>query len=271
MRILDRIERKIGWFSIPNLILYVIIGNAAVWLTGFAFRDISLLSRLYLAPQMVFRGEIWRIFSFVLLNSFGSSPISVIFELYFLYMVGSSLEYNWGSFRLTFYYFASLLLTAAVSLLTNTPVAGAMYIHLSLFLAFAQIAPEMRILLFFFIPVKIKYMGWAAWAFIAFQFVMSPGWGDRLIILAALAVFVLFFGSQITHSLRLNRRAFINKREYGKKINSSKLVRASFHKCGECGKTEIDAPDTEFRYCSKCQGNYEYCMDHLNNHIHHSS
>ena len=35
-----------------------------------------------------------------------------------------------------------------------------------------------------------------------------------------------------------------------------------------CGRTELDHPELEFRYCSKCNGNYEYCQDHLFTHEH---
>ncbi|MBR5738900.1 MAG: hypothetical protein IKY02_02805, partial [Lachnospiraceae bacterium] len=40
------------------------------------------------------------------------------------------------------------------------------------------------------------------------------------------------------------------------------------HKCAICGRTEKTNPELEFRYCSKCVGNYEYCMDHLYTHLH---
>ncbi len=40
------------------------------------------------------------------------------------------------------------------------------------------------------------------------------------------------------------------------------------HRCAVCGRTELDDPNLEFRYCSKCNGNYEYCSDHLFTHEH---
>ena len=40
------------------------------------------------------------------------------------------------------------------------------------------------------------------------------------------------------------------------------------HKCAVCGRTELDDPTLEFRFCSKCEGNYEYCQDHLFTHQH---
>ena len=270
MRILDKLERKIGWFAVRNLAVYIVAGNALVWLTGFIFRENAFVERLALVPAAVFKGEVWRIVTFVLMNSFGGSPLLVLIELYFLYFIGQNLEGYWGSFRFTFYYFVSLILTAVVSLLTGVSLYGARYIHLSLFFAFAAIAPEMRILLFFFIPVKIKYLAWAAWAFTAYEFIMSRSWADRLVILAPLAAYAMFFGPQIAGALRRNRSVYANRRKFDRKIAGTKVVKASFHKCEICRITEVDAPDMEFRYCSKCEGNYEYCMTHLNDHFHRS-
>ncbi len=40
------------------------------------------------------------------------------------------------------------------------------------------------------------------------------------------------------------------------------------HKCAICGRTDVSNPELTFRFCSKCNGNYEYCQDHLYTHIH---
>ena len=270
MRILDRLEKKIGWFAIRNLALYIVIGNAIVWLIGFIFAENVFATRLVLIPREVFRGEVWRLITFLLLNSFGGMPIFVLIELYFVYMIGRNLEAAWGSFRLTLFYFIGYALTVFISLISGVPVMGARYIHLSLFLAFAQLAPDMRILLFFIIPVKIKWLSWAAWAFLAYEFFMT-GWTGKLFILAPLTAFFLFFGPQIQQAVRNNRRAVNNRRAYESKKSEAKIVRVSFHKCEVCGLTEIDDPNMDFRYCSKCEGDHEYCSGHLDSHVHHGS
>ena len=54
--------------------------------------------------------------------------------------------------------------------------------------------------------------------------------------------------------------------EYKREVK--KAVTITRHKCAICGRTEKDAPELEFRYCSKCEGNYEYCQDHLFTHEH---
>ncbi|MDR3121507.1 MAG: rhomboid family intramembrane serine protease [Clostridiales bacterium] len=268
MRLLDMLERKIGWFAVRNLILYVIIGNAAVFLFGFTgIGGAEFAARLMLLPGEVLRGEVWRVVTFVFAESFGSSPIFLLLELYFLYMIGTSLEHAWGSFKMNFYYFCGLAATVAASLLTGAPgSAGA--IHLSLFLAFAQLAPELQILIFFFIPVKIKWLGWAAWAFTAYSFVMAGSWQARLLIAMPLCAFFLFFGGGIVRGLRNNRRAFFNRRDFELKKADAERAKGTFHRCAVCGRTEKDAPELEFRYCSRCEGDYEYCAEHLHAHTH---
>jgi hypothetical protein len=186
-------------------------------------------------------------------------------------MIGRNLEYSWGSFRLTLYYFIGFFLTMAISMISGVPVWGARYIHLSLFLAFAQIAPEMRILLFFFIPVKIKWLGWISWALLAYEFVMTASNAGRLLIMAPIAAFILFFGPQILSSIKMSRRAYYRKRKFEVKKGSDNVVKSSFHKCEVCGLTEVDAPSMDFRYCSKCVGNHEFCSEHLHDHTHRES
>ena len=270
MKIIDKLERRISWFAIRNLTIYIVAGSMIVWFLDYVFINFGLNERLALNPLMVFQGEVWRLISFIFINSFGSSPLSMLLELYFIFMVGRNLEACWGSFRLTLYYFLGLIVTIIVSLITGVTVVGARYIHLSLFFAFASIAPEMRILLFFIIPVKIKWLAWVSWAFLAFEFIMSQSWGHRLIIVAPLVSYILFFWHDIINTIRRNRVASKNKLTYERRKTEARVIKASFHKCEICGLTEIDAPDMDFRYCSKCNGNYEYCMNHLSNHHHRS-
>jgi membrane associated rhomboid family serine protease len=269
MRILDKLERKIGWFAIKKLALYLVIGNAAVWLISFIFVDNSFIFKLGLVPALVSRGEVWRLITFILTNSYGGMPLFVLIELYFLYMVGSNLEAVWGSFKFTLYFFIGYLLTVAVSMIFGYPVWGARYIHLSLFLAFAQIAPDMKLLLFFIIPVKIKWLAWAAWAFLAYEFISSNSLPPRLLILAPLAAYAIFFGSEIMATVRTNRKVVYNRREFTRKKDDAKVIRMSFHKCEVCGVTEVDSPQMDFRYCSKCEGDHEFCSEHLYDHPHH--
>ena len=271
MNLLDKLERKIGWFAIPNFTLYLVAGNALVWAIGFAFSGGAFVNRLVLYPSEVFKGEVWRLLTFLLTNTYGSMSIFALLELYFLYMVGRNLEASWGYFRFTVFYFIGYALTVIISLASGFPVSGARYIHLTLFFAFARLAPEMRILLFFIIPVKIKWMAWAAWAFTAYEFIMSNSMVQRLFILAPIAAYLLFFWRDILYTIQYNRGSVVNRRKFARGNSAAKIKKAAFHKCEVCGLTELDAQDMDFRYCSKCAGSHEFCMNHLDDHHHFSS
>ena len=57
-------------------------------------------------------------------------------------------------------------------------------------------------------------------------------------------------------------------RAYKAKTITPKKKNGAMHECAVCHRTELDDPELEFRYCSKCDGNYEYCQDHLFTHKH---
>ena len=270
MRFLDKLERRIGWLAIRNLAILLVVGNAAAWVFGNLVPDSQVPFWLALIPPYVLQGQVWRVVSFVFLNSFRSSIIFIFLELYFLYMIGSNLEANWGSFKFTVYYLSGLLLTAGVALLTGVSLFDARHLHLSLFFAFAQLMPEMRIMLFFIIPVKVKWLAWASWAFTGFEFVTAGSWSYRFIILAPIAIFLAFFWRDILYYIRNRRRASTGRQTFHRKIREAKIVRPSFHKCETCGRTELDSPDIEFRFCSRCEGDYEYCSEHIRDHVHRS-
>ena len=307
MHLLDRLERRFGRFAIKNLILFVAIGNAAVYLIDYMFRfggGVTLSRLLELDPRLVFEGEVWRVLSFVFVP--GSSSLLTLLQIYFIYFVGTFLQRSWSPFRLNVYYFIGIAAVVTVSLATGANAVGSM-LNISLFLAFAAVAPEMRILLFFFIPVKVKWLGWVAWGFLAYQFLSAPTLGARLSVAALVANFFLFFWRGIAQQFSQNRRVHENRRRFeeGKVVqwqasaNKTQVDRrqhdgrrpkglpaddvaagrqvgrhagrhagGAFHKCEVCGATEISHPQYEFRYCSRCAGDHEYCIEHLATHEH---
>jgi hypothetical protein len=249
---------------------YIVVANAIVFLIDFVFDGISLSSLLLLYPERVLGGEIWRLVTFIFVPV-DSSPLFILLTLYFYYMIGMSLEHNWSSFRLNVYYLIGMLTTIAVSLsallFMNAPVTGtAVNINLTLFLAFASVVPEMRIMIFFVIPVKVKWLGWLTWAFIGFQFITVPGIPGKAMVLLPLANYLVFFGNDIYRALKLGRQSAKNRQVFESRVREA--AKEYIHKCSVCGITEIDAPDMVFRYCSKCNGDYEYCSEHLSDHEH---
>jgi hypothetical protein len=240
--------------------LYIVIANAIVYV--FASADPSIVFKFYLIPSFVMKGEVWRLITFVMIPP-PTSIIFIFFVLYFYYMIGVTLEHEWGSFKFNLYYFIGMIGTIIASFVTGEIMFG-YYINLSLFFAFARLFPDFELLIFFVLPVKIKYLSWISWAFIVIRIVFDPFPGKIAAIVAVINFFI-FFGKEIVVNRKQTTKSYYRKREYTAKIKPKK---DHFHKCEVCGRTEEDDSNLEFRYCSKCDGFHEYCSDHLFNHEH---
>ena len=209
----------------------------------------------------------------------------MVFALYLYYMLGRELERTWGAFRFNLYFFAGMLfhVIAAFAAYFITGVSfplGTWYLNMSLFLAFAAIYPDMQFYLFFMIPVKAKWLGWLDGLYFLYTIVQAflPAYGGGIFgviyqsnaIAAAVSIlnFVIFFlGSR--NMQRFSPKQQRRKRQFQQKIRpENHYAGGARHRCAVCGRTELDDPTLEFRYCSKCNGNYEYCQDHLFTHIH---
>jgi hypothetical protein len=260
MNFLNKLERRFGKFAIKNLMLYIVIANAIVYV--FASADPSIVFKFYLIPSFVMKGEVWRLITFVMIPP-PTSIIFIFFVLYFYYMIGVTLEHEWGSFKFNLYYFIGMIGTIIASFVTGEIMFG-YYINLSLFFAFARLFPDFELLIFFVLPVKIKYLSWISWAFIVIRIVFDPFPGKIAAIVAVINFFI-FFGKEIVVNRKQTTKSYYRKREYTAKIKPKK---DHFHKCEVCGRTEEDDSNLEFRYCSKCDGFHEYCSDHLFNHEH---
>ena len=73
-----------------------------------------------------------------------------------------------------------------------------------------------------------------------------------------------------TNYTQIRKREIKRKQKFKSDMKTAQAekIRLTHHKCAVCGRTEKDDPNLEFRYCSKCEGNLEYCMDHLYTHKH---
>ena len=149
-------------FGIPNLMLYVVIGNVVLGLLS-NFSNGSFLSFFSYTLSGLLHGQVWRLVTFVLIPE-STSPFYLLITCYFYYWIGSTLEREWGTAKFTIYYLSGVLLTALGAVITSLitgydwQVAGAEYVNLAMFFAFATLYPDAQVLLFFFIPVKIKWM-----------------------------------------------------------------------------------------------------------------
>ena len=273
MNWLNKLERKFGRYAIHNLTMYLIGG----YVIGYGIRMFvpNLQYMLTLEPGMILQGQVWRLISWVLIAPSGSIFTLVIMALLY-YSLGTALERAWGSFRYNVYIFSGILFTVigafVLYLITGVMVGlgGAFstyYINMSIFLAFAVSYPNMELLLYFILPIKMKWMAYVYGAIILYSLVRG-NIATRIVIIASLLNFVVFFLSS------RNVKPYTPK-EKKRKADFKKQSRPHMtypngarHRCAVCGRTELDDPTLEFRFCSKCKGNYEYCQDHLFTHQH---
>lgn len=292
-----KLERKFGRYAIRNLMRYMVAISLAGTLIGLinpGFYHNYLSLNMY----AVLHGQVWRLVTFLLYPSVsmsGAILIEMVFYglmLYVYYWIGSVLERVWGSFRFNAFYFTGILLSVLAAVIYYfvlirandsflAPQIGyelAMYIdlgnlNLSMFLVFAFLFPDTQFLLYFIVPVKAKWLGYLYLAFNVYEIVTCFQSRDfrnimeMLLIVAALIDFVIFYiiarnPQGLAATVKQRKRRVVYK-------NTAKKAGAGpRHKCAICGRTEVDSPQLEFRYCSKCEGNYEYCSEHLFTHEH---
>jgi len=265
MKVLDKLEKKFGRYAIPQLIIYIVGINALVYILRYGMPQSDAASKLWLHPHLVLQGEVWRLVTWIFVPP-STSLIWIFFVLYFLYMVGIGLEREWGSFRFNVYYLTGMAATVLAAFIVGKG-ATAIYLNLSLFLAFAHIYPDFEILLFFLLPVKVKYLAWVNWAFIVVTVLTAPLPG-KAAALVSVANYFLFFGADIINSARNRGSTLQRRRSFTAKVEKGSSGKGTMHRCAVCGLTENDDPGMDFRYCSTCEGHYEYCMKHLKEHEH---
>ena len=278
MKFLNKLERKFGRYAIHNLAAYII----GMYVIGYVFYFFmpDIFQWLTLEPYYILRGQIWRLVTWLLIPP-ESPGIFTIIMLFFYYSLGISLERAWGAFRFIVYILLGMISTVLGAFLLYAILGGGglfgnaffstYYINMSIFLAFAMSYPNERVYLYFFIPVKMKWMGYLYLFFIVYSFV-TTSWVGRVAILASLLNFIVFF--LITRDYRrISPGEFKRRYDFKKKVQPNPRRRGGSgpvtkHKCAVCGRTELDGDDLVFRFCSKCDGNYEYCQDHLFTHKH---
>ncbi|HOK42528.1 MAG TPA: hypothetical protein PLD49_02525 [Thermoclostridium caenicola] len=212
MKWLSRLELKYGRYAIRNLTQYLIGINIAVYVIVFVTLDPSFL---FLIPNEVLRGQVWRLVSFIFLPE-TTNPIWVFLQLYLLYFIGTAIEGVWGRFKYNLFYFCGMIITIIAAFISGLGVTG-LYLNLSLFLAFATLFPEQELLFFFVLPIKVKFLGLLEVAFALYQFVMAVRIGAWYIVAAIVASFVnylLFFGGDIIKWLRMKKQVYMNRKRY---------------------------------------------------------
>ncbi len=258
MKPLDRLQRRFGRFAIPRLTEGLICCQVLTYLLFLT--NPAYLARIAFVPERVLHGEVWRLFTFVCQPPC-ENPICLFFFWCVFYLMGTTLEATWGSFRYNVYLGVGWLATVAVAFLQPTAAASIAFLQASVFFAFAYLYPDFQLLLFFILPVKVKWLAWFQAALYLLA-VIAGDWMLRLLILASVANFFLFFGRDILLRMRSGKRRMSQQTQQIRKVNKP------LHTCAICGKTNLSDPKMLFRYCSKCDGAPCYCEDHIRAHEH---
>ena len=224
----------------------------------------------------VLRGEIWRVFTYVLIPSY--SGIALFFFLLFYFWLGETMERQWGSAKFTIYYLSGTLLTAIAVLLAgvisgvNYRMAGGDYVSQSLLFAYAMTYPDTIVRVMYIIPIKMKWLAWLEGAFFALGVISSlfaGQWASAIIPVVALLNFFVFFSPDFHRKAdEVRARNRPQAVQFRKAVQTQQKERGYNHKCCICGKTDTDYPDMQFRYCSKCAGYHCFCEEHIFNHVH---
>jgi hypothetical protein len=255
---MNPLERKLSRYAIHDLTMYLVGGQGLALVLSLALP--GFLGAIALIPEAVLAGQWWRLFSFVFTPPLGN-PIFAVFALYLLWFMGGALEGHWGAWRYNLYLLVGFAMTIAAAFLFPFNPATNGYVTGSIFLAFAYLYPDYELLLFFVLPVRVKWLALVTWLFYAYEF-LAGGWSERLLILAAVANFLLFFGRDLFYTARHGQRR-LRRRAVARAERAQPR-----HVCAVCGVTDQSDPTMDFRYCTKCEPPRAYCTQHLRHHEH---
>ena len=256
-----------------------------------------MMSYLTLDPYAILHGQVWRLVTWVI-SPPSSFDIFTIIMLLFYLSLGNSLERVWGTWQYNVYIFTGILLTvlgsfvsmgifylvygeAATLVMKALCASGAWqfstyFINMSIVLAYAATFPNAQVLLMFVVPVKVKWLGIVYGGMLVYEMISyfriglsayAEYWFGVAAIAASLLNFLIFWLRSRNH-MHWNPKQMKRKMEFRQDIRRNPNPKITKHKCAVCGRTEQDDPTLEFRFCSKCNGNYEYCQYHLFTHQH---
>ena len=269
MRLIDRFCYRHPNFGIPNLMRYLTITNVIFWILGTA--NSVLLGYLSFDAALILRGQIWRLFTFMVYPP--SMGVLAFLVFYFYYWMGSTLENYWGTARFSIYLLIGWLITVIYGFLAYflggyRIAITAEYLYLSMFFSYAVLFPDQQVLLFFFIPIRMKYLALIDAAYFLLAVLQNRFPLNLLPIVSVLNFFIFFSGTLWKLIPRRQSSTTINFRKASQRIREEQRQQLYKHKCAVCGRTDTEYPGLEFRYCSRCAGYHCFCRDHINNHIH---
>lgn len=217
MKWLNKLERKFGRYAISNLMYYIIGITLAVYIVQYVL-NISAYSYLAFIPGLIMKGQVWRIITFIFIPP-ASSIVTIAFVMYFYYMMGTTLENEWGTFKFNIYYLFGMIGTIIAAFLTGDGTS--VYLNLSLFLAFAYLFPDIEILLFFILPVKVKWIAYMDWAYFIFSLIFGT-MSTRVAAIASLINFFIFFGDDFINYIKHQRKYGATRRNFKREMKKYK-------------------------------------------------
>jgi hypothetical protein len=272
MRILQRLEGWLGRLAIPHLTAALIVAQAVAYV-AFLRPDLPVIpghdpfEPLTLIPSKVLAGEPWRLITFLAVPP-TYSMICLLFGWYLFYLMGTALDQYWGTFRYNIFLFTGWVATVAASFIyPDMPTSGG-FLAGSVFLAFAHLNPSFTLYIFFVVPIEIRWLALITW--LLYGSVLAFGaWAAKLMVLAAVANFLLFFGPEIfAYALDARRRMANSAASFARGGPAPPVPGKTERRCVVCGLTTTLDPSMEFRFCSKCEVDACYCSRHLRDHEH---
>ena len=261
MSLLDKMERRWGRYAIPNIALYFVIGQVFVLLA-------SLLGKinvgdLVLVPGIVMQGEWWRVFTYMLVPPPPGvlGYLLIAFAFYIFYMMSSALEEAWGAFRFNLFLLLGWVLTTGLSFFILGSAVSNSFLAGSVFLAFAFLNPNFEFLLFFILPVKVKWLALITWGLYAVSFIKGPG-AVRLMIMASIGNFLISLPAISSVARSRENETWSGASSSGPSAMSLGIS-VSF-----AGRLISRNPRWISAIVSKCSGNKCYCSEHIRNHPH---
>ena len=295
--------------GIPQLMKYIALGNVFVYVADLLTQGMATML-LGFYPGLILRGQVWRLVSFVFVPVITVSgiwgPFFFALTTYFYYWIGTALERQWGTTRFTVFYGLGVVFNIAVGFVNYLILAGQItihmgqamsdpqvsqivtdsllslstasmhYVNMSMFFSFATLYPDLQVMLYGIIPLKVKWLAWLDALFFTWSVgsaLMARQWYLALMPVIAILNYLFFFWEDLFQiisrgSSRVRHRTSAQTINFKKAQKDLQNRRGYLHKCAVCGITDADDPSMEFRYCSKCIGYYSYCMKHINDHVH---
>lgn len=285
MNWLDKLERKWGNKGLINITSYFLVATLVGDVILYAANAgntmaIMLYNLIAFNPQAILHGQVWRLVTWLFMPSDALSFWSLLFMLC-LFMLGKSLEQGLGTFKMNIYFLGGWLLNTVGGMLIYVIFGVPAYITpyymlFSLYLMLGLFMPDAEMRLYFVLPIKMKWLVIVYVIGLIYEiysyFRLGPLQGISMsaqIIFAIINLLVFVYSCKSRLSLRGRHKQQKRQRQYQHQFNTARPgANITHHKCAICGRTELDDPNLTFRYCSKCEGNKEYCQEHLFTHQH---